>query len=99
MNQIAESYKEDTSVVFLFVNSLQTGGDRVKPVRDFMKSTQYGFRVLLDTADKVADLYNVKSLPTKIIIGKDGKIKFNSKGFYGTELLKKELPVMIEQAK
>jgi thiol-disulfide isomerase/thioredoxin len=99
MNEVAESYKADPSVVFLFVNSLQTGDDRIKPVRDFMKSTQYGFRVLLDTADKVADLYNVKSLPTKIIIGKDGKIKFDSKGFYGTEILKKELPVMIEQAK
>ncbi|WP_281163384.1 hypothetical protein [Niabella aurantiaca] len=37
-------------------------------------------------------------LPTKIIIGRDGNVKFRSIGFGGDEILKKHLPVMIRLA-
>ncbi len=43
--------------------------------------------------------YNVGGIPTKIIIGTDGKIKFRSVGYSGSpDGLVKELDIMIKLA-
>jgi hypothetical protein len=43
--------------------------------------------VLLDSEDKVVSDYKVSGIPTKMIIDKNGKIKFNVVGFSGSDEL------------
>ncbi len=99
MNELVQQYKRDTSVVFLFINTLQNEDDKVKSVKDFIMKNKYDFNVLLDTENKIAKLYDITNIPIKIIIGKDGKIKFKTIGFKGDELLKKELTAIISLVK
>jgi thiol-disulfide isomerase/thioredoxin len=96
MNDLIQQYKTDTSVVFLFINTMESGADKITPAKDLILKKRYNWTILFDTDNKVSDLYNIISLPTKLIIGKDGKIRIKSVGFLGDEILKKELPVMIE---
>lgn len=43
--------------------------------REFMTSNGYSFTVLLDTKGEVARSYNVRGIPTTVIIDKDGIIR------------------------
>lgn len=98
MNELVEQYKGDPSVVFLFINTLEHGNDKANTFTSFVKEKGYEFNWLFDADNKVADSYDVTGLPTKIIIGRDGNVKFRSIGFGGDEILKKHLPVMIRLA-
>jgi thiol-disulfide isomerase/thioredoxin len=98
MSKIVEQFKSDTSVVFLFINTFENEIDKFKLVKDFMLKNKYDFKVLVDTENKVAKLFEISIIPVKIIIGKDGKIKFKSIGFKGQDILKKELVNLISLA-
>jgi hypothetical protein len=52
----------------------------------------------MDNDDKVVGSYKVEGIPTKFIVGKDGRIKFMSVGFNGTETLIEEVAAMIDLA-
>ncbi len=95
MQKTIDKYKSNKDVVFLFVNTWEhqpTKEKRENEVSEFIKQNKYGFNVLYDEAVKddpetytVVSSYKVTGIPTKFIIGKDGKMKFKSVGYLGSD--------------
>lgn len=93
MQKAVDKYKNNKDVVFLFINSWETGNDPVKrkaKVKDFLANKPYKFNVLLDPnpgteqSDYVViSKYKVKGIPAKFIIDKNGKVRYALTGFSG----------------
>ncbi|WP_100610703.1 TlpA family protein disulfide reductase [Confluentibacter lentus] len=107
MQTAVNKYKDDPNVVFLFVDTWENGTpeQNTKNVTNFIKNNKYSFNVLFDTKTsdepdspyKVVEDYKVSGIPTKFIIGTDGKIKFKSVGYGGSvDGLVSELDQMIK---
>ena len=102
MQEVVTKYKDDDSVVLLFVDTFERGDEREKMVEDFIKKNKYTFHVVYDPMVpdsndfEVAKKYDISGIPTKVIIGPDGKMKFKSVGYNGSnEKLIKEMDIMI----
>lgn len=78
MPEIEKLYKEtkDSDLVILTVNL----GEDKNTVTNFIKNKNYNFITLLDSNQKVADLYNVVSIPTSYFIDKNGNLVSGIKG-------------------
>ncbi|MDP1843510.1 MAG: redoxin family protein [Sediminibacterium sp.] len=107
MQKTIDKYKNNQDVAFVFINTWEnqeTQEQRKKEVTEFIKSKKYTFNVLYDTKDdsgeyKVISKYKVDGIPTKFIIGKDGKVKFKSVGGdSNVDKLVSELSAMIDMA-
>jgi len=103
MQQVVTKYKDDDNVVLLFVDTFERGENREKLVEDFIKDNDYDFHVVYDTTIEgsnnfeVADKYDVTGIPTKVVIGPDGKLKFKAVGFSGSgDKLVSEMDIMID---
>ncbi|HPG69739.1 MAG TPA: DUF2092 domain-containing protein [Candidatus Hydrogenedentes bacterium] len=68
--RVAKAYK-DKGVVFYAVN-LGEGADLIKP---FMEKMELDCPVALDTERDAAGKYGIRSIPTSVIIGKDGVVR------------------------
>jgi len=90
MQNAVTKYKDNNDVVFLFVDTFENGKNRETSVAKFIEDNNYDFHVLIDpkqeNANKyeVANKYNISGIPTKVIIGPDGRIKFKDVGFSGS---------------
>ncbi|MBK9487422.1 MAG: TlpA family protein disulfide reductase [Haliscomenobacter sp.] len=98
MQKSLEASKDRSDVVFLFIDTWEKGDNKEKAAAEFIEKNQYSFNVLMDNDDKVVGSYKVEGIPTKFIVGKDGRIKFMSVGFNGTETLIEEVAAMIDLA-
>jgi peroxiredoxin len=98
MQTALEAVKNRKDVVFLFIDTWEKGDEKEKNATDFIEKNKYNFTVLMDNDDKVVGSYKVEGIPTKFIVGKDGRIKFMSVGFNGTETLIEEIATMIDLA-
>jgi thiol-disulfide isomerase/thioredoxin len=103
MQEVVTKYKDDDTVVLLFVDTFEDGEDRETLVTDFIAKNKYDFHVVYDTKlensqeFKVADQYGVTGIPTKVVIDKNGKMRFKAVGYSGqTEKLVKEMDIMID---
>lgn len=100
MKRAVEKHKDDPTVTFLFVNTWEREEDREKNARDYITENEYPFRVLLDTEDKVVEAFQVRGIPTKFVIDKNGNIRFTKIGYDGNdETMIKELDLMIALVK
>jgi thiol-disulfide isomerase/thioredoxin len=99
MQQVVDKYKADQDVVFLFVNTLEKNKDVRLWIAKFKTAHKYSFRMLLDNDSKVVAAYKSMGLPTKVIIDKNGIIRFTTTGFSGDLALVSELAAMIELTK
>jgi thiol-disulfide isomerase/thioredoxin len=99
MQQVADKYKTDQDVVFLFVNTLEKNKDVRSWIAKFKTAHKYAFRMLLDSDNNVVAAYKSMGLPTKVIIDKNGIIRFTTTGFSGDSILVSELAAMIELTK
>ena len=82
MKRAKDQYLSDPNVRFLFVSTRE--GGPLQRVHNFMaKNPSYDFVVPLDTQQKVANAYKVKGIPTKIIIGPDGRVRYRAIGYTG----------------
>lgn len=100
MQQMVTKYKNDPQVKFLFIDTWETVDNKEKNAADFINENKYDFHVLMDNDNKVVDQFSVSGIPTKFVIDKNGKIRFKSIGFNGSdEGLVQELTAMIEVAK
>lgn len=105
MQMAVDKYKDDSNVVFLFIDTWEEGTPekREKLVKDFISENKYTFNVLFDNPVKegsrnfaTTDKYEINGIPTKIILGPDGNIKFKAVGNIGSgEQLVNELDIMI----
>lgn len=93
MQKIVSSYKSDTDVVFLFIDTWEYKGrnDWRENLTRFIKGNDYTFPILLDENSKVVDAYKVEAIPTTFILNKRGDIVFTGE----TE----NLPGEIEKAR
>lgn len=103
MQNAVNKYKENEDVVFLFVDTFENGPTREESVQNFIDNNDYTFHVLIDPFSKdtssyeIASAYNVTGIPTKVIIDKEGKMRFKDVGFSGsTDKLVGKLDAMIE---
>ncbi|RYG20868.1 MAG: redoxin domain-containing protein [Chitinophagaceae bacterium] len=102
MPAMKEMERRHKDVVFLFIATQETGKQPTKNVKTYVAATKFPLNVLIDervTADsqifKVASAYNVKSIPTKVVIDKDGKLRFITTGYQSDHELINELEAMI----
>jgi peroxiredoxin len=98
MQKALDAVKNRSDVVFLFIDTWENGENKEKMAAEFIEKNNYPFNVLMDNDNKVVGSYEVEGIPTKFIIGKDGRIKFMSVGFNGTETLIEEVTAMIDLA-
>lgn len=54
--------------------------DQVDPV-EFMRNQMHATYTVLANGDEVGEAYGVKGIPTLVIVGKDGSIKFQESGW------------------
>lgn len=105
MQKAVEKYKNNSDVVFLFIDTWETGDDREKKVKEFIEKNKYPFLVLYDETKKDSDEfaivsnYKVEGIPTKFVIDRNSNIRFKSVGYNGsTDALLNEMTAMIEMA-
>lgn len=104
MQATINKYKNDKEVEFLFIDVWQKEDNYKELAQKFIIKNQYTFNVLFDEmkdrAKSTATAYGVRGIPTKIIIDKEGFIRFESSGG-GTEVYKvvNEMTAKIELAK
>jgi peroxiredoxin len=99
MKKLMEKYTEE-EVVFLFINSWESGVEKEKGVSDFLKKNGFDhFNVPLDKDDAVIEAFKVSGIPTTFVISPEGSIRFKVMGFDASnERQMKELELMIELA-
>ncbi len=98
MQKVVNDYKNNPDVVFLFIDTRESGKDKRKDAADFIAAKQYTFRVLLDKDNKVVEQFKVNGIPAKFILDKEGKIRFKTEGFGSEDELITELTAMIKLA-
>lgn len=102
MKQAMEKYKDNPKVQFLFVNTYE----RVEQsqwkttVNNFVNQRGFNtFPIIFDIGGEVAGNYGVNGIPAKFCIDKEGKIKFKSTGYMGSnDLIVQEMTKWIDEA-
>lgn len=98
MQQAQARFQDDPNVRFLFVNTRE--GGPLQRVHTFMDKHPYPFVVPLDSQQKVANAYGVQGIPTKIIIGPNGRVRYRSIGYSGNpDATVDELSLVVEMLK
>ena len=49
--------------------------------RSYIKDSPVDFPILLDSSNKVSKLFNVVAMPTTVVIGRDGNMRFLHQGY------------------
>lgn len=107
MQSAVDKYKDDPNVVFLFIHTWEKSPDPVRDARDYIKSKQYTFNVLMDLKDPVtkecnaAVGYKLTGIPAKFIIDKNGNTRFSTVGSPagGNDAFLEEMDAMIDLTK
>ncbi|QMW06016.1 TlpA disulfide reductase family protein [Spirosoma foliorum] len=98
MQQAQNRFQSDPNVRFLFVNTRE--GGPVQRVHNFMEKHPYNFVVPLDSQQKVSNAYKVQGIPTKVVIGPNGRVRYRQIGFSGDpEATVNELALVVEMLK
>jgi peroxiredoxin len=84
MQAAVNKYKDDKEVEFLFIDTWQREDNYKELVEQFITKNNYTFHVLFDemkNRDKSAvTAYGAKGIPHKVVIDKEGFIRFESSG-------------------
>lgn len=107
MQAAVNKFKDDSSVVFLFIHTWETDADPVKSASDYLRSNKYTFNLLMDLKDpetktnKAAAGYKLQGIPAKFVIDKNGMIRFRSMGgsSSGNDAFVEEMSGMIDLAR
>lgn len=102
MKKAVNKYQNNPDVIFLFVNTMENTSTRKKDIISLISKNNFPFRVLIDPAldqfdnHRTITDYKVYDLPTKILIGPDGKVRFKLVGYNGDDgKIEQELDMMI----
>ena len=98
MQQAQNRFQNDPNVRFLFVNTRE--GGPLQRVQNFMDKHPYNFVVPLDGQQKVANAYKVQGIPTKVVIGPNGRVRYRTIGYNGNpDATVDELAMVVEMLK
>jgi thiol-disulfide isomerase/thioredoxin len=78
-----EKYRKNPNVAFLAVN-MGRDGDTLERVREFINERRYTFPVAYDDGSQLSDRFEVKYLPTVLIVDQAGKIRLRHIGYSKT---------------
>jgi thiol-disulfide isomerase/thioredoxin len=77
MNELQEEYAAKGLVV------IAVNVDHDRDLADeFLQSNNAQFKIVYDPNGKIAERYDFKDMPTSILIGRDGAVRFVHNGFY-----------------
>ena len=100
MNMAVEKYKNDKDVVFYFVDTQEKMKDYEAYVSKYLKDRNFDFNVLFDADAKMSASYGVGPIPHKMVIDKNGLLRFSEVGYMGSPSeLVDEISMMIELAR
>lgn len=105
MKKLQEFYKGNDNVKLFFIDTFErfkTADENIAAVKEFISKNDYPFHVLLDNKNnnKVAADYKVSGIPTKVIIDKNGNIRYKIVGAETNEgKLLDEVNAMLESIK
>ena len=104
MQALVNKYKNDHEVEFLFVNVFQKEDNFKELVEKYVSENNYSFHVVFDKMKdydhSVAKAYAVQGIPHKVVIDKQGFIRFEGTGdLADPEKTVNELSVKIELAR
>src|SRR5690606_21153544 len=99
MQKMVSKYQDKDDVKFIFIDTWESVENKEKNASEFITKNNYSFHVLMDNDNKVVEQSKVEGIPTKFVIDKQGRIRFKSVGFDGSDdKLMKELTAMIDMA-
>lgn len=102
MQKAVDFYKNDPSVVFMFIHTSEHSADPVGDVKRFMANKKYRLPVYMDLKDKstkknpALQAYRITAIPAKFIIDKDGVIRYRNSGYISEEEAVLEIGSMID---
>jgi thiol-disulfide isomerase/thioredoxin len=106
MPAMKEMASKHADVVFLFIATQETGEHATAKIKNYVSTNKFPLNVLIDepiATNKqqfsIATAYHVKAIPTKVIIDREGKLRFTSNGFQSHQELINELEAMISIVK
>jgi thiol-disulfide isomerase/thioredoxin len=105
LRQTVDKYRNDSDVVFLFVDTKERVEDYLPLVQKTLDANQYKFHVLLDEKgpdgkmDKVFSQFADRFIPAKFIVDRQGIVRFEEVGYAALpdKKLSKQLSEEIEQ--
>lgn len=84
MQAAVNKYKDDPEVEFIFIDTWQRENNYKELVEKFITQNNYTFHVLFDEMKErskaVVTAYGVQGIPTKVVIDKEGFIRFQAAG-------------------
>ena len=98
MQMAVNKYKDDPSVAFYFISTMEERSDYKTSIVSFLKQKQYDFTVLCDDEHNLihrcirrvkylmngaGPLKKMNSIPQKVIIDQHGVVRWMAGGFYG----------------
>ena len=92
LNQYYQAHAKD-GFVLLAVNA----GDTKDVTASFVDQNGLAFPVLLDPGSQLLDQLAIRSFPTSVLIGKDGKVKSIHVGMFTQESLESEVSPLLKQ--
>jgi len=76
MNEVQEA-RSRNGLVIIAVN---VDHDRAA-AQDFLQATNPEFKIVYDPDGSIASQYNFKDMPTSVLIGRDGRVRYTHAGF------------------
>jgi thiol-disulfide isomerase/thioredoxin len=83
LQSVYEKYRANPNVAFLAVN-MGRDGDTPEKVREFINAHRYTFPVAYDEGSKLTERFEVKYLPTVLIVDQAGTIRLRHIGYSKT---------------
>ena len=95
MQMAVNKYKQDPSVAFYFISTMEERPDYKKSIVTFLKEKSYDFHVLLDDQydstykrggavfGKWGSVLKMSGIPQKVIIDQNGVVRWVTGGFFG----------------
>ncbi len=89
MQMAVDRYKDNPDVVFYFIDTAESDKNYKTTVPKFINDNNYTFNVLYDAIDEngrqnvVYNKYRINGIPHKMIIDRDGKLRWSSNGYFG----------------
>jgi thiol-disulfide isomerase/thioredoxin len=94
MQMAVNKYKEDPSVAFYFISTLEERPDYKNSITNFLREKNYDFTVLCDKTDPAtgksgllfsqwAPILKMNGIPQKVILDRNGVVRWVTSGFYG----------------
>lgn len=100
MKMAVDKYKNDKDIAFLFVDTQEKRKDYEAYVTKYLKDNNYDFEVLFDADAKFSKSYGVGPIPHKMVIDKNGLLRFSEVGYMGSPSeLVDEISMMVELAR